>query len=388
MTCYLTPLYRLLFVLREVPIAMNVDPIEVSDVPDGSNGDSLALKQKLMLQSLCLEEVLPAARESLCHDLWQSSLKDFGLFRKISVPNTLAEAVTIVELDIPYAEDVCEHGGGLATAKLRWCFFECAEDNCMGYVTLYRQLQDFLEKTGLREQSWRLCCACGGSAWKAKAVGPEAMFAKATAHARMDRWAALCGSFDLTLPLQPVSELSYTTWHRTTEGKEIFCSAGAASRPKHEHEQEGNGYSQRKTKRKSMPQLEFHVLYWLMAFCYEQIRNACKNKGLEDSIDMPQERRFATHQTMELGRSPLVQDVRNCFSSETFQKVSEPVRLAQALCEHLRSKAQPNHRQAWGFQNLFRQDVEPLENIAASAVHTFATLLPNLPIFHVQVGTV
>lgn len=104
----------------------------------------------------------------------------------------------------------------------------------------FLDLQDFVQQQGLQS-----IASCQGSAWNATAVDTEMMIAASEVNSRMDRWARLSQRFSVTLPLTPYSGLNYTQTYETAEGKPIFCEPGPASRPRHEHEQEGRGYAQR-----------------------------------------------------------------------------------------------------------------------------------------------
>jgi hypothetical protein len=83
---------------------------------------------------------------------------------------------------------------------------------------------------------------------------------------------------------------------------------------------------------------------------------------------------------MNLANSDWATNVRNGVSTN-FQKVIQPVQLAQSLAHYLPSKAPRNQKNCWGVSGLMWHHVGDISTVCACAVHTFATFLSDLPFF-------
>ena len=311
---------------------------------------------------------------------------DWCRFKKVELPfSYLEEAVVVIELE-PTLERECEHGGALVEGVLLCRLFEGEATEKFGAedALRYRQLVEFSQGGAGIDSRWRLCGECEGCTWNAKAVDSQTLWAKSDAQLCMDRWAQLCMELNMELELRPRTSLDYTVQYSTRKGVEIFCpSKSATSRPRHEHEEHGTGYNLRPNKKngEDVPQLQFHVYWWLMAFVHERIEDCTRNTGLAD-VQVPVRAKFAKLYTKKIYNDPWYgPEVRECFSSEKFHKVSKPVDLTRLIYRFLVSKAESeNHSNAWGFQGLHRPDVPNLEALVGTAVHIFANVLPRLRI--------
>ena len=83
--------------------------------------------------------------------------------------------------------------------------------------------------------------------------------------------------------LEAVTRVNYKEPYETREGKETLCASKSdTARPRREHEEDGDGgHSQRENKQRPVvPQLQFHVWFWMMALCHEAIERVCFSKEL------------------------------------------------------------------------------------------------------------
>ena len=158
----------------------------------------------------------------------------------------------------------------------------------------------------------------------------------------------------------------------------VFAPPKLHSVPRAAHEARGDGYSQQGTKFSQLPPWQYHAYYWMLAFLYEDLLKIYETNFPEKAP--PQRNKFASKNAMNVANSDWATNVRSGFSTN-FQKVIQPVQLAQNLAHYLRSKAPPNHKNCWGFSGLMWHHVGDISTVCACTVHTFATFLSDLPIF-------
>jgi hypothetical protein len=194
----------------------------------------------------------------------------------------------------------------------------------------------------------------------------------------MDCWDRLSTEFHVSMLLVAVSNLNHRQFFRTQAGERVFAPPKPDSVPRSEHEARGHGHSQKETKFTQLPPLQYHAYYWLLSFLHEELLKVYEEKQCGKAP--PQRNKFATKNVMSLANSDWAANARNAFSTN-FQKVIHPVQLAQTLAHYLRRKAPENHKHCWGFNGLQWHHVGDISKVCACAVHTFATLLSDLPIF-------
>ena len=241
----------------------------------------------------------------------------------------------------------------------------------------HMELQNFLVANPL-PQGWRLCSVCGTRTWCAKGVPSAALHSVKEQSVRMDCWDRLSTEFHVSMLLVAVSNLNHRQFFRTQAGERVFAPPKPDSVPRSEHEARGHGHSQKETKFTQLPPLQYHAYYWLLSFLHEELLKVYEEKQCGKAP--PQRNKFATKNVMSLANSDWAANARNAFSTN-FQKVIHPVQLAQTLAHYLRRKAPENHKHCWGFNGLQWHHVGDISKVCACAVHTFATLLSDLPIF-------
>ena len=292
----------------------------------------------------------------------------------VHIPPALQEARVLVELRTAHNSGLCEHGGPLISGQVLCSLFDAGLNPT---PAAYMDLQNFLADNPL-PQGWRLCSVCKTRTWSAKGVTPAALHSVKEQSARMDCWARLSTEFHVSMPLVAVSNLNHRQVFRNQAGERVFAPPKLHSVPRAAHEARGDGYSQQGTKFSQLPPWQYHAYYWMLAFLYEELLKIYETNFPEKAP--PQRNKFASKNAMNVANSDWATNVRSGFSTN-FQKVIQPVQLAQNLTHYLRSKAPPNHKNCWGFSGLMWHHVGDISTVCACAVHTFATFLSDLPFF-------
>ena len=354
-----------------------MSPIRDEELQDDAeifvkSGDAAVLRNKRSIEELRLDLLQPDSE--LVHSTWASELRSMAQLLAVHIPPALQEARVLVELRTAHNSGLCEHGGPLISGQVLCSLFD-ARLNPM--PAAYMDLQNFLADNPL-PQGWRLCSVCRTRTWSAKGVTPAALHSVKEQSARMDCWARLSTEFHVSMPLVAVSNLNHRQFFRTRAGEMVFAQPKPHSVPRAAHEARGEGYSQQETKFTQLPPLQYHAYYWMLSFLYEELLKIYETNFAEKAP--PQRNKFATKNVMSLANSDCATNVRNGFSTH-FQKVIQPVQLAQSLVHYLTSKAPPNRKNCWGFSGLMWHHVGDISTVCGCAVHTFATFLSDLPIF-------
>ena len=352
-------------------------PIRDEDLQDDAeifvkSGDAAVLRDKRNIEGLRLDQLQPASE--LVHSTWESELRSMAQLLAVDIPSALQEAQVVVELRTAHDSGVCGHGGPLISGQVLCSLFDAGLNPT---PAAYMDLQNFLADNPLPHR-WRLCSVCRKHTGSAKGMTPAALHSVKEEGGRMDRWARLSTEFNVSMPLVAVSNLNHWHFFRTEAGERVFAPPKRQSVPRAAHEARGDGYSQRETKCDQLPPWQYHAYYWMMAFLYEELLKIYKTQFPEKAP--PQRNKFASRNAMNVAQSDWATNVRNAFSAN-FQKVTQPVDLAQNLAHYLRSKAPPNHKNCWGFNGLMWQHVGAISTVCACTVHTFATFVSELAIF-------
>ena len=141
----------------------------------------------------------------------------------------------------------------------------------------------------------------------------------------------------------------------------------------------GQGYAKKAKHNKQLPLLQYQSWYWLFAFVHNELLENYVNEGF-DVANAPQAKKFANHNAMHLANMELKEPVEKTFS-EHFRQVAAPIKLTELLIEYLKRTSPPKHQHCCGFQGLTWPHVTKLSSMCAAAVHLFATVLPDLPVF-------
>ena len=352
---------------------------ELADIAERS-GDVTALLQKRFLETLKVDSLDPAG--VLMHSTWESQLIDIHEVLGVpstSIPTTLQSAWVVMELHTVPASKHCEHNRPLVTGQILCSLFDSASTLL---PTEIMRLTHFLDEHPL-PQSWKLCSVCKEQPWSARAVNPEALEERMNNSVHMHRWAALSTEFQVEIPLVPVSLLPYKQVFETADKQKVYHEGNLPhSKSRAAHEEAGEGYSQRETRHGQLGPFHFHAFFWLLAFLHEELVEKFCIKA-DKAISVPQRRKFATKMALLINESDWGSAVRESFSPH-FQKVLKPTQLARSMKDFLLARTHARRPECWGFQGLEQHEVDPcLLQLCASAVNTFAWLLPEVAVFKV-----
>ena len=352
---------------------------ELADIAERS-GDVTALLQKRFLETLKVDSLDPAG--VLMHSTWESQLIDIHEVLGVpstSIPTTLQRAWVVMELHTVPASKHCEHNRPLVTGQILCSLFDSASTLL---PTEIMRLTHFLDEHPL-PQSWKLCSVCKEQPWSARAVNSEALEERMNSSVHMHRWAALSTEFQVEIPLVPVSLLPYQQVFETADKQKVYHDGNLPhSKSRAAHEEAGEGYSQRDTRHGQLGPFHFHAYFWLLAFLHQELEEKLCAKA-DKPISVPVRRKFATRMALLMDKSAWGSAVRESFSPH-FQKVLKPTQLTRSMKHFLLARTDARRPECWGFQGLQQHEVDPcLLQLCASAVNTFAWLLPEVAVFKV-----
>ena len=328
---------------------------------------------KRFLEKLKLDALSPD--DVLIHSVWESRLIDMSELLGMTattIPASLQKAWVVVELQtVPHCT-CCQHKGPMVSGRVLCSFLESGSTLIPAELM---KLTSFLSEHPL-PQSWRLCSTCKDRTWCARAVTSEALQDRMERSLHMHRWAALSTTFDVTIPLVPVSNLPYQQVFETGDGERVYhagSKAGSTSRAA--HELRGDGYSQQKTRHGQLNPFQFHAYFWLFSLIHDEIRVKLR------CTDAPKRGKFSSRMALLLAQGDWGPDVRDSFSRH-FQQVVHPIKLTQAVKDFLFDRTASTQNECWGFKGLRQHEVGfRLLELCASAVNTFSWLLPEVAIF-------